>query len=308
MEKITEVTAVSAVTSKDVSYLEQSLISLETSARKAGWHINFIIVANGFKINKINKIDSRYKIISRRSNIGFAPAINYAVKHAKTEWCIVFSPDTATGINCLNLIYPDKFKGENIGLVGPGITIDSGQLQYTILPYPSLKQIFFEQSYLYKVFPFSIRYPLSDRNLYNSAHKVSALAAIWWFVNKKAFENIGGFDDRFFLYFEDVDFCRRLTEAGYFVIYNPASSISHFMHRSTGGETDGKLFYFGLKKYLEKYYGGIYTKLSLLIFKIGCLLRLFYWSMKVKIKLSANKKILAENKIKYCRQVLDCKL
>jgi len=158
-----------------------------------------------------------------------------------------------------------------------------GKLEYTILPLPTLWQIFIEQTYLYKIAKSIFHSPLSDNKMYNKSQYVCALAAIWWLVRKDIFMRIGGFDTNFFLYFEDVDLCRRIKKEGYLIRYDHTGSIYHIGHQSFGGITNGQLYTESLHNYLNKYHNKFYTFLYLFIFICGCLTRLLYWKIKIKL-------------------------
>ena len=79
--------------------------------------------------------------------------------------------------------------------------------------------------------------PLSERNLTTPAESLTPMAVDWvsgacMMVRRAAFEDVGGMDEGFFLYWEDADFCRRLRDRGWTTAYNPAISVTHLTGRS----------------------------------------------------------------------------
>ena len=302
MDSPIDLSVITAVTVKDKPYLKNCLTSLETAARFAGRRLNFIIIGNGIKIEKINYLHFPVRLIINKTNLGFGPSVNKAINFANNSWCILVSPDVTTQKDCLKKLIPHKVDSRT-ALIGPRVSDQKGKLQYSILPYPSLIQLTLEHFYLYKLFPRLFTSPLSDSKLYETPRQVDAVAAIWWLFKRDAFHQTGGFDSRFFLYFEDVDFCKRLKEKGFEIIYNPAMRVTHLMHASTGGETDGKLYYNSLKKYLYKHHHRLSARISLLVFLTGSLFRLIFWQIFNSFNTSRENKIRATNKINYFRCV-----
>jgi len=297
---ISLISVIITVVDKDKPYLKECLISLEKSAKFAGIPLEFIIIANGTDISTIDYLKSPLRLINNKNNIGFGQAINIGVSRAKGSWCLLTCPDVRTGFKCLKTIFTGHTH-KNFGLIGPKVSLADGHLQFTILPYPDLWQIFLEQTYLYKFFPKLFNSPLANQDLYQENQTVEAVAAIWWLFRKDSFEEIGGFDSRFFLYLEDIDLCKRLREKGYKIGYYHQAEAVHLLHKSTGGYGSGKLYYQSLKKLIEKYHGFIYTRLSLSIFLFGCVFRILYW--KIKFKLIRRSFQNSDNYL-FCRDVL----
>ena len=195
----------------------------------------------------------------------------------KNKWVLLLCPDVELDENSLKILI--KETTDRIGIIAPRILINK-RTQETILPIPSFWQIFLEQSFLYRLLPSIFRSSFSDKELYQRKQKVSAVAAICWLFQKKAYSLAGGFDERFFLYFEDADLCRRIIRTGFEIIYIPRATAYHFPHSSTGGQTDGRLYIKSLRTILRKYHNLLYTQISLLIFAFGSAIRLLAWSVR----------------------------
>ena len=85
------------------------------------------------------------------------------------------------------------------------------------------------------------------------------------FIRKKLFDKIGGFDPQYFMYFEDVDLCKKAKDAGYKIFYNPEVSITHLGGKSIALPKDRKVKYYdSMEKFYKKHYG----KIRLVILKI----------------------------------------
>ena len=297
------ITVLTAVTSKDKPYLKDCLQSLESSASIAGYLLNFIIIENGTRVPFPIYLHNPAKLISVKTKIGFGESVNLAMSSVKNPWCLIVSPDVIIHKDCLKNIIPSQFDNKT-AIIGPKVKLENGKLQYTILPNLSVIQIFLEQSYLYKLFPKIVKSPLSDSYLYKYVHQVDAIMAIFWMVNKDAFIRIGGFDERFRFYFEDLDLCKRLKDNNCQIIFNPDAQVTHLMHKSTGGETDGRIYKESLRKYLYKYQNPLLAKISLFIFLAGSLVRLIYWKIILLVTSQSQIKSKARYKIRYFREII----
>jgi len=297
------ISTVVVVVEKDKKFLKECLLSLEKSAKQAKTPIDFIVIANGTNLSEPIYLKSSYKVINNKVNIGFGAAVNIGVDKAIGQFCIITCPDVITDKNCIKNLLKQS-KKEKIAIIGPKIKVVEGELQHTILPIPTPWQIFLEQSYLYKIFPRLFKSPLSDKELYLKTHYIDAVAAIWWLVKTKIFRQIGGLDPRFFLYFEDVDLCRRLKEVGYLIAYEPSAKVLHLMHKSTGGNPSGKLYFHSLKAYLLKYYSKLTVYFTLNIFRLGCLLRLIFWQTNEIFTTDAEKLEFGRQKIIFCKEAI----
>src|SRR3989338_3520077 len=281
MKKNKLISTIVVYVDNDKNYLPKCLTSIEVSARHAGIPLEFILIANVTGKVKTEYLTSPVKILTNKINLGLAGAVNQAVKKARWEWCLFSCPDVITDKNCLKTL-KKSIKDKNISLLGPKIILPDGAVQTSILSIPALKNIFLEQSFLYKLFPSLFFSPLANKSLYQKPGYQRALAAIWWLFDKNAFIKTGGLDEQFFLYFEDVDLCNRITAVGGKIFFDPNASVRHLPHKSTGGYTSGKNYFQSLKKYLLKYNPKFYADIALLIFLTGCLCRLIFWSLIIK--------------------------
>lgn len=298
------ITVLSVVSEKDRLFLKNCLTSVEYSAIKAGIKLRFRIFVNGTKLSKIHYLKSKVFVITSKSNIGFGNAVNRIFPKINSGWTIIVSPDVITSANCLKNIFPE-FLNDNTALIGPRIKLPDGKLQYSVLPIPSIWNILTEQSYLYKLFPLFVNNSLSDYSFYKKMQNVNGIAAIWWLISNRAFWKVSGFDSNFFLYFEDIDLCKRVKIAGFEIIFNPASKVTHLMHQSTGGETNGMLYYKSLRKFLFKHYNKLIAGIAIIVFLTGSLLRLVFWINKYYLNHDRDKKLKANKKIKYFREIIN---
>lgn len=172
-------------------------------------------------------------------NLGFAKAVNIAMEKATEELVLFLNPD-AYIFDGFFLKVIDYIKShENVAIVAPKILERDGSVQGSARRFPTpLTSIFGRKSPITKLFPEN---PISKKEFYCFNNKDCLPMEVDWVsgacmvTRKKAYNEVGGFDPRFFLYWEDADLCRRLKEAGWKIIYYPEAEIYH--HTGTSSDT-----------------------------------------------------------------------
>ena len=273
-------------------YLGNCARSLKKSAEKADLSLEIIIVINDGHKKGYDSIKGA-RIFHDGINHGYAEGINLGTKLASGKWLVIVNPDTETdpaAFRGLKKYFPDK----HTAIVGPKIINPGNKLQLSVNFEPSLWNIFLEQSFLYKLLPFL---PQSKANpvLYSQTQRVEAVEGTYFAVRKDVFHKIGGMDNRFFLYFEDLDLCRRVRKSGYRIIFDPEILVFHYGKKSSGGVTDGAYYLRSLYKYLRKYHGKTYAITAIRLLYLGSLLRLFFW--KIRRGRSGNRKMVYLKKV-----------
>lgn len=156
--------------------------------------------------------------ITSGSNIGYGAAINLGTKVAKGEYLFCLNQDTLIFLHTIDLLYQFAKKDEKVGCVSPILMNGKGKI-YGLQGSGELTPTkgIFVLSFINKYFPNN---PISQK-FWNKiergkkSYKVNVVPGTAFFVSKKVFEKVGGFDPNFFLYFEENDFCKRLNLKGY---------------------------------------------------------------------------------------------
>jgi hypothetical protein len=180
--------------------------------------------------------DLKIQIINNPKNVGFGAANNIGTKAAKGEILCFLNPDTE--IITENILeITNKFnENKNIGIIGPRMVEEDGRTQEWIAGKEVTVLSIFLNNLGYK----------RDKQIWESKSPIECawVSGAAMFIRKEIFEKIGGFDENFFMYFEDIDLCKRARLVGYKVIYFPEFVINHF---------GGKSFELDKKKQ-KKYY------------------------------------------------------
>ena len=159
-----------------------------------------------------------------RRNYGFARAVNRACDEARGEWVLLLNPDVTVPDGFLDdaLVAAERIAraNTNVGVVGFGLRNPDGSSQPSAGDYPTL------WGTLGRLLRRRSRRKCDPLPL-NESQPVAWATGGCLLVRRGCLEQLGGLDERFFLYYEDVDFCRRATQQGWSIWYEPAVQVTH---------------------------------------------------------------------------------
>jgi GT2 family glycosyltransferase len=212
---------------------------LQSVYSSQGVSLEVLVVDNNSTDGTVEMIREDFpevKLISNRDNKGFSYANNQALSKATGKYLFILNPDTVIERNTINKLSVFLMKNSSIGIAGPKITYEGGNLQYSCKSrFPNLRDAWFSQSLVMR---FSPKKEVSDSmNMVVWDHAV--VKEVAWvmgaamFIRREVYDQIGGFDERFFMYFEDVDLCQRAKKRGWQVIYYPETVVTHFEGQSS---------------------------------------------------------------------------
>lgn len=177
------------------------------------------------------------RLICQQLNVGFAAGVNRGVSESRGEAVVILNPDTLLLDNALLPMWRHLKENPEIGVLGPKLLDEDGSVQLSCRRFPGFASgLFNRYSLLTRLFPgnrFSAEYLMSDWD-HSQAREVDWVSGACWMVPRRAFDCIGGLDEGYFMYIEDVDFCQRAHRAGWKVVYFPQASLVHHIGRSTG--------------------------------------------------------------------------
>jgi GT2 family glycosyltransferase len=157
-------------------------------------------------------------IIAQTTNGGFGQANNRGARSAKGEYLFFLNNDTVFIHNIIETLHEFLERHRSVGAVAPMLLNSDGSFQLSFGKYPSLYQEFLTKN------SFSVPKSMSNDLLPKRVDWVSFAAVM---IRTSAFEDIHGFDERYFMYFEDADCCYRLGQKGYTTFYHPGCSLIH---------------------------------------------------------------------------------
>lgn len=199
-------------------------------------------------------------MLLNRENVGFAAAVNQGCNLAEGDIFLLLNPDIIAAPGSLKKLFC-AFSQPRTGAVGGLLTKDGrAQTGFTIRRFPTLSSALAEVVLLNRLWPsnpINRHYRCLDVD-HTKPQEVEQPAGACLAISKSAFHELGGFDESFFpVWFEDVDFCRRLRGQGWRISYHPEAVFAH-----TGGHSVGKLtfcdrqsfWYRNLLRYFAKHH------------------------------------------------------
>jgi len=203
----------------------------------SGITFEVIYVDNGSKDGTVEMVARefpRVRIIINDENKGFIVANNQAIEVAKGRYVLLLNSDTIVLDNAIAKTVQFADSHPDAGVVGCKVLNPDKTLQRTCFMYPSALNTLLAATYLYKVFPKSRFF---GRELmtwwdFSEVREVETICGCFSLVRRKAIEQVGLMDERYFVYGDDPDWCYRFAKAGWRILFTPGAQIIHY-----GGQT-----------------------------------------------------------------------
>jgi GT2 family glycosyltransferase len=212
---------------KSEDAIEACLDSINKSKGKLNVEV---LVVDNYPLDRSLSIAKKHplnpKTYPQKENIGLSKAVNLALKEAKGKYVFLLNPDTRLVGKCLEKLVSFANTKESLGAVAPKLLNNNGKIQPSVFKFPSIlnaiKYYFFgRKNYFNKYYPG------------NKIVKVDIAVMAAFLIPMSVIKKVGGLDERFFLYYEDVEYCRRLHRYGLPVYFYPFASVKH-THGASG--------------------------------------------------------------------------
>lgn len=169
------------------------------------------------------------RFIMNGRNMGFSAANNQGIRQAQGKYVVIMNPDTLASKDVFIKLFDFMENNPKVGVVGPKQFNLDKTVQDTCFRWPGLLTPLYRRTPLGRI---GLAERDLDRFLYKDYNKDSQREVDWLlgsflFCRAEALRQVGVFDERFFIYFEDTDLCRRFWRSGYKVVYNPDAAITH---------------------------------------------------------------------------------
>jgi GT2 family glycosyltransferase len=203
---------------------ELTLACLDSLAECSYPNIRIVLVDNGSTDDSLARIREKYpelEIIENGENLGYSPANNHGIEHALAhgaEHVLLLNNDTVVAADFLEPLVETAESSPHIGVVSP-------KIYYFDEP----EQIWYGGGYIdWKTgLTAHRRVGQTDKQQDMAIEDVNFVSACAMFVKREVLESVGFLDERFFIYYDDTDWCARITQAGYRCLYVPQSRIWH---------------------------------------------------------------------------------
>lgn len=260
-------------------YLVNLLASIRSS--KGGLKIQTFVVDNHSTDGSVEYLSPRFPevhFITNTKNLGFGKANNQAIKLATGKYILLLNPDTLISEDTLRVMFDHMEANPGTGAAGCKLLNPDGSFAPE-----SRRSVPTPASALWKVLGFTKLFPKNKRfaDYYqgwkdeNEAGPVPVLSGAFMFFRADVLKKLDGFDERFFMYGEDIDLSYRTTQSGYQIDYVPSTSIIHYKGESTKKENLDYVIVFNkaMYQFFDKHYSYAYTFLFKFFVFIGIIVR-----------------------------------
>ena len=239
--------------------LEECLKSIYSNIYKVSFEV--WVVDNGSSDGSREMIKTEFpqvRFIENKDNLGFARANNQAIKRSSGKYELLLNPDTLIRESALEAMVSFMEANARVGICGCRLLNEDGSVQPSCGKFPDLFTIFLHMTKLNYLYPgnrFSRRFMGAGLDG-GGAEEVDWATGACLLVRHQAMEEIGLLDERFFMYCEDLDWCRRMKDAGWKVYCLPQAEVVHYRSRSYE-EGSLRIFLEGYKSwfiYLRKHF------------------------------------------------------
>lgn len=215
------------------------------------------------------------KFLDNKKNLGFSKGNNVAIRHATGRFLLLLNADTQVKADTLDLSVKYMDSHPDVGAMGGKVLLPNGKLDKACRrKFPNPANAFLRLFGLRKLSDYNISTPIDDEV------EVDAIMGAFFMVRKFVVDQVGFLDEEFFMYGEDLDWCWRIKEKGWKIMYYPKAEITHFKYGASKSipfrtirwaHTAMKIFY--RKHYSKKYnwffnelvYLGISTRMYLVL-------------------------------------------
>jgi GT2 family glycosyltransferase len=222
--------------------------------------IEIILVDNGSVDGSAGFFRENYpgiKLIANNKNLGYGKAVNQAAKIAAGKYLWLVNTDCRLDRPILGRLIETLEDSSDPAAVTPKTVSPEGKFYSTCRKFPTYRNILFSRGSALSKMPFFSRYSeeytLPD---YDQVTRVDALAGTAMLLRREDFMKLEGFDERFFLYFEDTDLCYRFSQSGKHCYYDPEAVIVHELQGSSSSHPFKRLFHHHISalEYFLKWY------------------------------------------------------
>ncbi|MCX6538782.1 MAG: glycosyltransferase family 2 protein [Acidobacteria bacterium] len=222
------------------AYLERCLRSLDAHLGRTAWEA---VVLDNHSIDGSETVVAgfapRVSLIRNAENIGFGRAVNQGVYATSGRFVLLLNPDGCLLEGAIGQLCEELNAHHDFAVVGPAVVDDDGRIEGSARGDPNMLTGFFGRSaWLRRRFPNAA---LARRNVLTEPQLAAGESSVevdWvhgscMLVRREAFLQVGGFDERYFMYWEDADLCRRLRSTGWHIRYRPDARVAHSGRQSS---------------------------------------------------------------------------
>ena len=223
-----------------------------------------IVVDNCSSDGSVEMLRSEFPnvhLIGNSENVGFTRANNQALAMAQGRYLFLLNPDTELGPGALSALVAYMDAHPRVGMIGPQLRYGDGSIQSSRRRFPTLATAFLESTKLQQWFPHNrvlTHYYMRDTDD-SATQEVDWINGSAMFTRREVYDQVGGLDEAFFMYSEELDWCFRIKQAGWQIVYLPSAQITHYEGKSSEQVVAKRDIYFHSSKirFFRKYHGAL---------------------------------------------------
>lgn len=192
--------------------------------------------------NRLRRVPSVHILESPR-NVGYARGNTIALRRAQGKYLLIINPDNTLESTGFERMVLAMEQDPTIGVLAPKLLHEDGTVRDSYRTFPSVIDLLIKRTVLRHVFPGRMRRYLQWDADPEAVRDVDWAVGACLLIRRTLLERIGSFDPRFFLFFEDIDLCRRVWEVGQRVVYFPQVTATDRKHRLSEGGLSSLLFH-----------------------------------------------------------------
>ncbi len=203
--------------------------------------IEILVVDNHSEDDSIGVIRNRLtdlphvKIIESARNTGYGQGNGFGLHYATGNYILIINPDNALHPDALELMLEKMEREQDIGIISPKLIHEDHTVRHSARSFPTFFDVLVKRLAPHTTFKSRIDRYLQRTYDPDCERDVDWVVGACMLIRRSALEKVGTFDPRFFLFFEDMDLCRRMKNAGFRIHYFPAAIASDKKHRLTDG-------------------------------------------------------------------------
>jgi len=231
-------------------------------------NVETLVVDNASNDGSLEMLQAEFpqvRVIANERNLGFTRGNNQGLAASRGRYVLFLNPDTEVVGDALATMVRYMDIHSAVGALGPQLRYPDGTVQPSRRRFPTLTTAFLESTLLAQWWPgnpWARRYRLADRSD-DLEQEVDWLVGACLLARREALEQVGGFDEGFFMYSEEMDLCRRMRSAGWCIVYLPTAQVIHHEGKSSQQVVPERHLHFQTSKvrYFRKHHGRLKAEL-----------------------------------------------
>jgi hypothetical protein len=259
-------------------YLVSCLRSIEENGPNHEFEI--IVVDNASADGSVDAVRDSFPqvdVIANKDNRGFAAANNQGIEKSQGQYLLLLNPDTIVHPGSLDILIKFMDYDKDVGACGPKLLNEDRTTQRSVRRFPTFRAALYRHTIFRRIGLFRRQYKrwLMKDFSYDTQTELDQLMGAALMVRRSVMDQVGWMDERFFMYYEEVDFCYRVKKAGWRVVFVPAAMITHFGGRSSAQipVENSAMFLTSMLKFFRKNRGVFVTGLFDILFKPAVVLK-----------------------------------